>query len=88
MLYSLHLNDNSFIKVTVMTYQKTLVILAIFLLINGCSSKELYNATQMQSQHHCDQKVGVERDECLQQLNKKSYEEYEKERQEIIKPNK
>ena len=71
---------------TIMTHQKLLFIFTTLLLLGACSNKELYNATQIQSKHDCNREVGVERDKCLQQLNKKSYEEYERERQEIIKP--
>ena len=62
----------------------TKLILVTLCLISGCTNKELYNSTQIQSKHHCDKEVGSEREKCMQQRNTKSFEEYEKDRQEII----
>jgi len=53
--------------------------------LSACTSKELYNSTKQQVKIHCDTKVGVEKEQCLDKMNTKSYEEYEAERQEIIR---
>ncbi|NQZ80110.1 MAG: hypothetical protein HRT52_03745 [Colwellia sp.] len=64
------------------------IIFAIILssLLTACTSKEIYNATQINRQSKCNEEVGVLRDKCLESLNKKSYEDYERERKDIIKP--
>jgi len=54
-------------------------------LLSGCTTKEIYNATQVKNEAHCNEKVGVEREDCIKELYDKPYEEYEKERQAIIK---
>ena len=59
-------------------------IVAVFLL-SACTTKELYEHTQLQVKTHCNQKVGVEKEQCLENINEKTYDEYEKERQEIMK---
>jgi len=54
-------------------------------MFSSCTNKELYNATQINRQSKCNEEVGVLRDKCLESLNKKSYEDYERERKEVIK---
>ncbi|GAA6204996.1 MULTISPECIES: hypothetical protein [Thalassotalea] len=65
---------------------KTLLLAAIGgHLLSGCSAKELYNAGKKQQETHCNQYVGHERAQCLQDINHKSYEVYQQERQQVIK---
>ena len=53
--------------------------------LSACTSQELYNSTQQKLALDCKNKVGVEREQCLETLNNKPYKEYEEERQKIIK---
>lgn len=62
----------------------TIPMLVTLCLVSGCTTKELYNSTQIQNKASCNKEVGSERERCLQQINEKSYEDYEKERQVII----
>lgn len=64
-------------------YQHICIIISLLLL--GCTNKELYQVTQDQARINCNNKVGVEREDCLKALNEKSYDDYEQERQAIIK---
>jgi hypothetical protein len=54
-------------------------------LLSACTSQQLYNQTKLQVKTHCNTKVGIEKEQCLEKANTKSYKEYEEERQEIIK---
>lgn len=63
----------------------TVWILLISLTLMACTSKELYNQTKLQVKTHCDTKVGIEREQCLEKMNTKSYKDYEAERQDIMK---
>ena len=66
---------------------RVLILIAILAgILSSCTSKEIYNATQINRQSKCNEEVGVLRDKCLESLNKKSYEDYERERKDIIKP--
>ena len=59
--------------------------ISLMVALSACTSKELYNQTKLQVKTHCNTKVGVEREQCLDKANTKSYKEYEAQRQEIIK---
>ena len=50
------------------------------LMLVACTSQELYNQTQLQVKTQCNNKVGVEREQCLDKMNTQPYEEYEAER--------
>jgi len=68
------------------TLMRVLIFIAILAsMLSSCTSKELYNATQINRQSKCNEEVGVLRDKCIESLNKKSYGDYERERKEIIK---
>lgn len=64
---------------------KFLYIAVFFLILTGCSNKQLYQVGQDYQKSECLQKAasGEEHNECLN-TDKKSYEEYEKERQDIV----
>jgi hypothetical protein len=70
-----------------LTAKANAIFIAILFMVglSACTSKELYNHTKAQVKAHCNLKVGVEKEQCLEQINTKSYEEYEAERQEVIK---
>jgi len=66
---------------------KILMLITILMsVLLSCTTKELYNAAQSNRKSKCDEEIGILRDKCIEGLNKKSYEDYEQERQEIIKP--
>lgn len=53
--------------------------------LTACTSKELYNAGKVNRESRCKEYVGPEREQCLQEINQKSYDVYERERQQVIK---
>lgn len=64
---------------------KTVLFCVTFsLALSACTSKELYNAGKANRESHCKAYVGPEREQCLQEVNQKSYEVYEQERQQVI----
>lgn len=48
--------------------------------LHGCTTEAWYNAANQSSEHHCRKQPPGESQRCLDELNKKSYSEYEKER--------
>ena len=64
---------------------KLLMTIGVCIFIfSGCSAQELYEAGQQNRQSRCNEYVSDVRDQCLKELNNKDYEEYEKERQEVL----
>jgi len=57
---------------------------SLLIMLSACTSQQLYNHTKLQVKTHCDTKVGVEKEQCVEQANTKPYKEYEKERRKII----
>ncbi|WP_426359133.1 hypothetical protein ACPUVO_02490 [Pseudocolwellia sp. HL-MZ19] len=60
------------------------ISVSLLVMLSACTSQQLYNHTKLQIKTHCDTKVGVEKEQCVEQANTKSYKEYEKERSQII----
>ena len=58
--------------------------ISLFLALSACTSQELYNQTKLQVKTHCNTKVGIESQQCLEKANTKLYKEYEAERLDII----
>lgn len=56
----------------------------LVLLLSACSAKDLYQANQSSQKSRCDHHVGYEKEQCLQDVDNTSYDEYEKTRQAII----
>ncbi|MDD2770427.1 MAG: hypothetical protein PHT19_17035 [Methylococcus sp.] len=57
------------------------ISLALFIMaISGCTTKAWYEGTKQGAQNYCHSQPPSERERCLENLNKKTYEEYEKER--------
>ena len=48
--------------------------------MTGCTAKSWYEGGQISAKHNCHNKPLSEREQCLKNINKKTYEEYEKER--------
>ena len=53
---------------------------ALLLALQGCTTEQWYNAANQSSEHHCRKQPPGESQKCLDELNKKSYSDYEKER--------
>lgn len=62
----------------------TISLIFLSILLSACSSKELYDHTQRQVEINCNNKVGAEKEQCLENINRKPYKEYEAEREAII----
>jgi len=57
------------------------ITLAISLLcMPGCTTEAWYKAANQSSEHHCRKQPPGESQRCLDDLNKKSFSDYEKER--------
>lgn len=63
-----------------------LTSLGIALSLTACSARSTYNSIQISNQNECRRMVGSAYEECMAR-NSKSYEEYERERQELLKEN-
>lgn len=50
------------------------------LAISGCTSQSWYEGVKRGAENNCRNQPPSEVDRCLENLNKKTYEEYEKER--------
>jgi len=48
--------------------------------IAGCTTQSWYEGTKRGAENNCRNQSSDESERCLENLNKKSYEEYEKER--------
>lgn len=59
----------------------------VVLSLAGCTKKQLYNTVQQTNESRCKTKVGPEREQCLAELNKKDFQEYESERKSIVNNN-
>ena len=53
------------------------VFFLVLLNLTACTSKEMYQAVQQNREHNCRTKPPQEREQCEENLNKKTYEEYE-----------
>jgi len=62
---------------------KAKLILSIFLIIVGCSSTTAYESIQAGNRSECSTRPPPQYDECINNANK-SYDEYERERKEVI----
>jgi hypothetical protein len=66
---------------------RTLMLITVLAsVLLSCTTKELYNSAQSHRKSKCNEEIGVMRENCIKDVNKKSYEDYEKARKEIIKP--
>jgi len=48
--------------------------------LSGCTTQSWYEGAKLGAENSCRNQPQAESDRCLENLNKKSYEEYEKER--------
>ncbi|WP_124916931.1 hypothetical protein [Alteromonas flava] len=61
----------------------SVIIPATCIVIAGCSSKSLYNATQQNRLQSCQTLYGAQKEECEARYSK-DFETYERERQEVL----
>ncbi|MBV2129300.1 hypothetical protein [Arsukibacterium indicum] len=64
---------------------KTALIICLLLGITGCSNKGVYQDLQRNKRNECLQLPQAEYDKCMQTMEM-SYEEYERQRQQALKP--
>lgn len=65
--------------------KRTIMLLIAFIACTACGSKELYHSSQGWRQNECQKIIeNEERVKCMEAANK-SYEQYQKERNETIK---
>jgi len=50
------------------------------LVISGCTTQAWYESVKQGAENNCRKQPPSESERCLENLNKKTYEEYEKER--------
>lgn len=62
---------------------KLKLITLIFLFIAGCSNKGAYESIQISNKFACSKLPPSQYDECMKNADK-SYDEYERERKEVI----
>ena len=56
------------------------IALPIFMLLGGCTTQAWYEAVKISAESDCNKQPPGAVAECLSRLNKKTYDEYEKER--------
>ncbi|MBS8242156.1 hypothetical protein DYI22_16845 [Marinobacter lipolyticus] len=63
---------------------KNLYLLLLCILVAGCSSKAVYDNMQRNNRQECVNVPPAQYEECIQRSSK-SYEEYERDRAEVLK---
>lgn len=63
---------------------KNVFLLVLLLVIAGCSNRAVYENLQINQRNKCQQGPQAAYEECMRGVDK-SYEEYERERQEHLK---
>jgi hypothetical protein len=59
----------------------TFILLTFFMLaISGCTTQAWYESVKQGAENNCRNQPPSQSERCLEYLNKKTYEEYEKER--------
>ena len=56
---------------------KTYLIIAMFFILNGCSSQNVYDSIRYNRELECQQLQGTDRDECSKRSEMK-YDEYKR----------
>lgn len=57
------------------------ILLTFFMLaISGCTTQAWYESVKQGAENNCRKQPPSESERCLENLNKKTYDEYEKER--------
>ncbi|MBT1063331.1 hypothetical protein KJY73_07080 [Bowmanella sp. Y26] len=63
---------------------RDLISASLLLTLCACSNKGLYDNLRLQQRHECMKQPPTTNDKCLEDANK-SYEEYQREREEALK---
>jgi len=63
---------------------KVVLIISAIVLVAACSNKQVYTAIQQNQRFECTKLPQGESERCLRQFDT-SYEQYEKDRQDIVK---
>jgi len=59
----------------------TFILLTFFMMaISGCTTQAWYESVKQGAENNCRKQPPIESERCLENLNKKTYDEYEKER--------
>ncbi len=58
------------------------LLVSLFLIVTGCSNKSIYEGIQINQRSQCAEKQGNEYLDCIDE-NKKSYEEYKKDLEDL-----
>jgi hypothetical protein len=58
----------------------TIPLAGLLLALQGCTTEAWYKGVNQASEHHCRKQPPGESQRCLDELNKTSYSDYEKER--------
>lgn len=61
---------------------KAILMLLVILSMAGCSNRAIYENIQLNNRNECAKLPPPEYEKCMEDVNK-SYDEYEKERQEL-----
>ena len=58
----------------------TFILLTFFMMaISGCTTQAWYESVKQGAENNCRKQPPIESERCLENLNKKTYEEYENE---------
>ncbi len=66
-----------------MKIEKTItlaLVVTVFIAVSGCTTEAWYEGAKEGAKNNCRNQPPDEVDRCLEKLNKKTYDEYEKER--------
>lgn len=65
-----------------MKTKKTMILISLTIFMScttGCSTKSWYEGGQISAKHNCNNTPLSEQEQCLKNINKKTYKEYEQE---------
>lgn len=63
---------------------KVIPLLLVLLILTGCSNRSIYENIQANNRMECSKLPPSQYDECVENANK-SFDEYEREREEILR---
>jgi uncharacterized lipoprotein len=75
----MHIKNTRQYKMNIKIWVHTALILMVIALA-GCTTQAWYDGAKQAAENNCRAQPSTEMERCLENLNKKSYDEYEKER--------
>jgi hypothetical protein len=63
-----------------MSIGKLTLLMAIMAIVSACTTQAWYEGAKQGAENQCRQQPPSEMERCLENMNKKTYDEYEKER--------